>query len=124
MKHRNRIATLAAAGLVIAGAAIASPATAGGSFGLSIAGPGYFVAPVAGAYTAPYYSQPAYGDSYYGVPSYESGNEQYYYYAAPSYHGPVFRTSRVEADHRAHFRNEEHGYQYRRWNDNPGAHRR
>ena len=121
MKHRNRIATLAAAGLVIAGAAMASPATAGGYFGFSIAAPGYYGAPVVvhsratGAYSAPYYGQPAYEDSDYGVPSYESAQ---YYSAGPSYYGPVFHSARVESHRRATFRNEERGHQSARWNDN------
>jgi hypothetical protein len=121
MKHRNRIATLAAAGLVIAGAAMASPATASGYFGFSIAAPGYYGAPVvvhsraAGAYTAPYYGQPAYEDSEYGVPSYES---EQYYSAGPSYYGSLFHSARVESYHRANFRNEERGHQSPRWNDN------
>ena len=121
MKHRNRIATLAAAGLVIAGSAIASPATAGGYFGFSIAAPGYYGAPIvvhsraARAYAAPYYGQPVYEDSDYGVPSYESGQ---YYSAGPSYYGSVFHSARVESYHRAKFRNEERGHQSARWNDN------
>ena len=121
MKHRNRIATLAAAGLVIAGAAMASPATAGGYFGFSIAAPGYYGAPVvvhsraARLYAAPYYGQPVYEDSDYGVPSYESGQ---YYSAGPSYYGPVFHSARVESHRRADFRNEERGHQSARWNDN------
>ena len=123
MKHGNRIATLAAAGLVIAGAAIASPATAGGYFGFSIAVPEYFAAPVVvhsrarGAYISPYYTQPAYEDSYYGGPSYEPGSDQYYS-AGPSYYGPVYHSSRVESYHRTNIRNEQHGHPSQRWNDN------
>jgi hypothetical protein len=119
MKHSNRIATLAAAGLVIAGAAMASPAIAGGYFSFSIAAPGYYGAPVvvhsraAGVYAAPYYGQPAYEDSDYGVPSYESAQ---YYSAGPSYYGPVFDSFRFESYHRANFRSEER-HQSRRWND-------
>src|ERR1700682_788423 len=121
MKHRNRIATLAAAGLVIAGAAMASPATAGGYFGFSIAEPGYYGAPIvvhsraARVYSAPYYGQPAYEDSDYGVPSYESGQ---YYSAGPSYYGPVFHSARVDSHRRAHFRGEEPRHHSTRWRVN------
>ena len=121
MKHRNKIATLAAAGLVIACAAVASPATAGGFFRFSIAAPGYFAAPVVvqsrgtDAYIGPSYGQPVYEDAGYVVPSYES---EPYYSIGPSYYGQVFHSSRVESSHRTNFRNEERGHQSPRWNDN------
>jgi hypothetical protein len=122
MKHRNGIAALAAAGLVIAGAAIATPASAGDFFSFSVATPGYYVPPVVvhsratEAYAEPYYGNRTYEDSDYGVPSYES---EHYYSAGPSYYsGPAFDSSHVASHHRENLRNEEHGYPSSRWNDN------
>jgi hypothetical protein len=123
MKSRNSIAMFAAAGLLVAGAAWASPAGARGYFGFSIAAPGYLVPPVVvdarapGAYAAPYYGQTAYEDSYYDVPSYEAEGGQYYS-ATPLYFGAVVHNSRAESYHRANFRNEEHGYPSQRSNGN------
>jgi hypothetical protein len=121
MKHGNKIATLAAAGLVIASAAIASPATAGGFFRFSIAAPGYFAAPVVvqsrgtDAYIGPYYGQPVYEDAGYVVPSYES---EPYYSAEPLYYGRVFHSPRVESYPRRDFQNEDRHRQSQRWNGN------
>ncbi len=119
MKSRNRIAMFAAAGVLVAGAALASPADARGYFGFSIVAPGYFAAPVVveatvpNGYPAPYYAQPVYEDAYYDAPSYvvEGGR---YYAARPYYAGAGFRNSRGESYHRANFRNEERGHSSQR----------
>jgi hypothetical protein len=123
MKSRNSMAMLTTAGLLVAGAAMASPADARGYFGFSIAAPGYFDPPVVvdarlpGAYTPPYYGQPAYQGSYYDAPSYEAEGGQYYF-TGPSYFGAFFHASRIESYHRANFRNEERGHQSQRSNGN------
>jgi len=101
----------AAAGVLVAGAALASPADARGYFGFSIVAPGYFAPPVVvdarapNGYAAPYYAQPLYEDAYFDAPSYavEGGP---YYSAKPYYFGADFHNSRAESYHRANFRNE------------------
>jgi hypothetical protein len=123
MKSRNRIAMFAAAGVLVAGAALASPADARGYFGFSIVAPGYFAPPVVvdarapNGYAAPYYAQPVYEDAYFDAPSYavEGGP---YYSARPYYFGADFHNSRAESYHRANFRNEDRGHSSQRSNDN------
>jgi hypothetical protein len=123
MKSKNRIAMFAAAGVLVAGTALASPANARGYFGFSIVAPGYFAAPVVvdarapNGYPGPYYTQPVYEDAYYDAPAYEVEGGRYYA-ARPYYLGAGFHNSRAESYHRANFRNEERGHSSERSNGN------
>jgi len=98
----RKMATIAAAAVLLGGATLASTASARDSFSISIGGPGYSVgysnggyAPVyrAGYYPAPVYAAPAYAPP--GVYSPAPAYSYDYGYSAPYYAAPVVVSPRV-----------------------------
>jgi hypothetical protein len=103
MKHR--IATLAAAVLLVGGATMASTAAARDNFSIAIGAPGFGIGYSNHGYGYGYVAPPAvYAPpvAYYGAPAYS-------YYPAPVYYGPrVVYAPYYRAYHHRY-------YPYRRW---------